>query len=112
MDNVNGGFGGLLKKYSNWDFLNAPKPGATATPGVGVKDLTTAQKMGSGGQIANTFLRDIFSESDARAQRKRELEEQNARLYGDFQSKLPELIKARQNLAYRTSALSSLARMF
>ncbi|MBK8772419.1 MAG: hypothetical protein IPM06_18630 [Rhizobiales bacterium] len=116
MDNVNGGFGGFMKKYSSWDFLNSPKAksadGTVATPGSGAGDLTTVQKIGRGGQMANTFLRDLFSESDARAQRKRELEEQNARLAESFRSQLPALVKVRQDLANRTAALSSLSRMF
>jgi len=101
-----------ISNYLSWDFMNSSPAGGKGYPGNGVGDLTTAQKVGRGGQIANTLLRDIFSEKDARMQRKRDLEEQNARLYGEYQSRLPALIKARQDLADRTSALSSLARMF
>ena len=117
MNNVNNGFGGWFNKYTNWDFMNASsgKPssgGAPIAPGAGVNDLTNAQKIGHGGQIGTTLLRDIFSEQDARAQRARELEEANAKMASDFQSKLPALIQARQDLGRRTAALSSLSRMF
>ncbi len=98
--------------YLSWDFMNASPGNGASTPGSGTNDLTTAQKVGRGGQIANTLLRDIFSEQDARMQRKRDLEQENARLYDSYQSRLPSLIKARQEMADRVSGLSSLSRMF
>lgn len=104
-----------LSNYLSWDFLGAPsgKPSSGGSPIGSVKsDLTTSQKIGRAGQIANTFLGGIFDEQDKRMQRQRDLEKENAGMYENYQSRLPALLQARRQLADRTAQLSALSRMF